>query len=186
LTHGWGRSSRGQRLCTIFRAGPRGPEIIRRTLEPNQPIPDEPLLGDCRCPVQNAAGHVFRAGGVLYGEIANPRGCATEAHIYPQHCSRILVSYIANLIMRCLKTNGPLGFSPNEPFAGPSKLSAVIASGGSRAAFNWRGRIQLGRLIGSAPYTLRAIRSPLRMKSLVGRFATQRLCGKAPAAARRP
>jgi hypothetical protein len=46
----------------------------------------------------------------------------------------------------------PLGFSPNEPFAGPSKLSAVIASEGSRAASNWRGRIQLGRLIGSAPY----------------------------------
>jgi hypothetical protein len=54
--------------------------------------------------------------------------------------------------MGCLKTNGPLGFSPNEPFAGPSKLSAVIASEGSRAASNGRGRIQLGRLIGSAPY----------------------------------
>jgi hypothetical protein len=41
-------------------------------------------------------------------------------------------------------------------------------------------------LIGSAPYTLRAIRFTLRMKSLVGRCATQRLCGKAPAAAGGP
>jgi hypothetical protein len=77
-------------------------------------------------------------GGVLYGEIANPRGCATEAHVYPQHCSKILVSHIANRAMRCLKTNGPLGFSPNELFAGPSKLSVVIASEGSRAASNWQ------------------------------------------------
>jgi hypothetical protein len=36
-----------------------------------------------------------------------------------------LVSYIANRVMRCLKTTGPLGFNPNEPFAGPSKLSPL-------------------------------------------------------------
>jgi len=38
-----------------------------------------------------------------------------------------------------LKDKRPLGFSPNEPFAGPSKLSAVIASEGSRAASNLAG-----------------------------------------------
>jgi hypothetical protein len=50
-----------------------GPEIIRRALEPNPPIRDEPFAGGLQGPVQNAAGHVFRAGGVLYGE--NPREC---------------------------------------------------------------------------------------------------------------
>src|SRR5262249_22122010 len=122
---------------------PTGPRLFAAILNLIRPSPTNLSLGDCRCPVQNAAGHVFRAGGVLYGEIANPRGCATEAHIYPQHCARILVSYIANLTMRCLKKRDPLGFNPNEPFAGSSKLSAVIASEGSRVASNWRGRIQL-------------------------------------------
>ena len=37
-------------------------------------------------------------------------------------------SYIANHVVRCLKANGPLGFSLNEPFTGPGKLSAAIAS----------------------------------------------------------
>src|SRR6516162_9530839 len=63
-----------------------------------------------------------------------------------------LVSYVANHAMRCLKTNGPMGFSPNELFAWCQQRAPVIASEGSRAASNWQGRIQLGRLIGSAPY----------------------------------
>jgi hypothetical protein len=59
-----------------------------------------------------------------------------------------------------LKTNDPLGFNPNEPFAGPSKLSAVIASEGSRAASNWQRRIQLAgrsallRIVAGDPFTL--------------------------------
>ena len=138
-----------------------GPRLLATLLNRIRPSPTNLSLGDCRCPVQNAAGHVFRAGGVLDGEIANPRGCATEAHDYPQYCSRISVSDIANRAMRCLKTSVPLGFSP--PFAGPSKLSAVIASKGSRAASNWRDRIQLGQLIGSAPYCWGRTDRPLRI-----------------------
>jgi hypothetical protein len=65
---------------------------------------------------------VFRAGGVLYGEIVNPRGCATEAHVYPQHCSKILVSYIANREMRCLKTRNARWVSA------PTSRSLVPAS----------------------------------------------------------
>ena len=81
----------------------------------------------------------------------------------PSNVQEISVSDIANRAMRCVKTSVPLGFSPNEPFAGPSKLSAVIASEGSRAASNWRDRIQLGQLIGSAPYCWGRTDRPLRI-----------------------
>jgi hypothetical protein len=69
----------------------------------------------------------------------------------------LLVSDIENRAMRCLKTTVPLGFSPNEPFAGPQQGAPVIASEG-RAASNWPTPHPTCRLIGSAPYKLRAIR----------------------------
>jgi len=72
---------------------------------------------------------------------------ADTPYVYPQHPSKISVSYIANHLMRCLKTNGPLGFNPNEPFAGASKRQRR-----EQSRIQLSRRIQLGRLIGSAPY----------------------------------
>jgi hypothetical protein len=68
--------------CTLERKSPQqnlgpplptGPRLFAAPLNLIRPSATNLSLGGLQGPVQNAAGHVFRAGGVLYGE--NPREC---------------------------------------------------------------------------------------------------------------
>jgi hypothetical protein len=52
---------------------PTGPRSFAALLNPICPSPTNLSLGIAGPSSKSAAGHVFRAGGVLYGEIANPR-----------------------------------------------------------------------------------------------------------------
>jgi hypothetical protein len=59
-------------LGTLCRTAP-SPRLFAALLNLIRPSPTNLSLGDCRAQFKNAAGHVFRAGGVVCGEITNPQ-----------------------------------------------------------------------------------------------------------------